>query len=262
MSRYFQIWAAQIRYSVMKDLGFKGNFLLWTVVELAWFLLQIAFVEVLYLNVNEIAGWSKWEMVLLVATSHLVQQIFQTFFMSNCNELPEHIRTGKLDFFLALPAHPQFLVSTRLFDLSGSVNALLALGLCGWALSHTTAAFSAGNLLGFALLVMLGVAVHYAVSLSLVTLSFWMVRGQSFMMAYYQLFQIARQPSEAFRGLARVIFTWVLPMLLVANVPAQTLLGQGSLRLALLFAVVTAVLFWGANRFFWFGLSRYTSASS
>jgi ABC-2 type transport system permease protein len=241
---------------------FKGNFLLWTIVELAWFLLQLAFIEVLYLNVTEIAGWSKWEMVLLVGTSHLIQEIFQTLFMVNCHELPEHIRTGKLDFYLALPAHPQFLVSSRLFDLGGFVNMLFALMLCLFAASKIPVVWSSLHAGLYIALVALGVAVHYAVALALVTLSFWMVRGQSFMMAYYQLFQLARQPREAFRGLVKVIFTWMVPMLLVANMPAQALLGNASWMWIGIFVVITTLLLMGANRFFWFGLSRYTSASS
>jgi ABC-2 type transport system permease protein len=262
MKRYFLIWAAQLRYSITKDMLFKGNFLLWTVVELVWFLLQLAFVQVLYLNVHAIAGWSKWEMVLLVGTSHLIQQIFQAFFMVNCHELPEHIRTGKLDFYLALPAHPQFLVSSRLFDLGGAVNAVFALVLCFIAASKVTVLWSVAHLVMYGVLILFGVAVHYAVSMSLVTLSFWMVRGQSFMMAYYQLFQLARQPREAFRGVVRVLFTWILPTLLVANVPARVLLGGGSWYLIAVFVVVTALLLLGANRFFLFGLRHYTSASS
>ena len=108
LARYFHIWLAQVRYSTVRELMFKSNFLLWIVVDLAWFGLSLAFIQFLYLQVDTIAGWSKWEMVLLVSTNFLVQQIFQTFLMINLTKLPELIRSGRLDFFLAQPAPVQF----------------------------------------------------------------------------------------------------------------------------------------------------------
>ena len=88
----------------MRELMFKANFILWVIVDLSWFGLQLAFVQFLYLQVDTIATWTKWQMILLVATNNLVQQIFQTFLMINCSNLPELVRSGKLDFFLAQPA--------------------------------------------------------------------------------------------------------------------------------------------------------------
>ena len=115
---------------------FKSNFLLWIVVDLAWFGLSLAFIQFLYLQVNTIAGWTKWEMILLVATNNLMQQIFQTFLMINCTNLPELVRTGKLDFFLAQPASPQFLVSTRKFEPGSVVSCAVAIVVCGVAIAH------------------------------------------------------------------------------------------------------------------------------
>jgi len=55
-------------------------------------------------------------MVLLISTNMVIQQIFQMLLMINLTKLPELIRNGKLDFFLAQPASVQFLVSTRNFE--------------------------------------------------------------------------------------------------------------------------------------------------
>src|SRR5476651_561978 len=117
-----RIWLAQIRYSTVREMMFKSNFILWIIVDLTWFGLHLSFVQFLYLQVNEIAGWNKWQMILLVTTNMLVQQIFQTFLMINLTKLPELIRTGRLDFFLAQPASAQFLVSTRYFEPGSVVN--------------------------------------------------------------------------------------------------------------------------------------------
>src|SRR5271156_4191783 len=151
--RYPGIWLAQIRYSTVREMMFKTNFILWIIVDLCWFGLNLSFIQFLYLQVNVIAGWSKWEMVLLVSTNMLIQQIFQTFLMVNLTKLPELIRTGRLDFFLAQPAPAQFLVSTRYFELGSVINTLVALIVCVVAIAHLNLRMSGAGLLVFPTLV-------------------------------------------------------------------------------------------------------------
>jgi len=260
--RYAGIWLAQIRYTIMREMMFKANFILWVIVDLAWFGLHLSFIQFLYLQVNTVAGWSKWEMVLLVSTNHLVQQIFQTFLMINLTKLPELIRTGKLDFFLAQPAPAQFLVSTRNFEPGSVVNTLVAAIVCAVAIAHLNKPLSELGLLVFPTLVAFGVLIHYALLLMLMSLAFWMTRAQGFINAYYNVFQIARLPREAFHGVTRIAFTWAVPLLLIANVPARTLLyGLNGLDLAGM-AGATAILLALSTAVFQAGLRRYGSASS
>src|SRR5882672_12797012 len=98
IGRYLKIYAALWRNSVTRETMFKGNFLLWIVVEMLWFGLQLSFIGVLYLHTEQIGTWTKWQVVMLVGASHFIQQIFQAFFLINCTNLSELIRTGKLDF--------------------------------------------------------------------------------------------------------------------------------------------------------------------
>jgi ABC-2 type transport system permease protein len=262
LARYAGIWLAQIRYSTVRELMFKANFILWIIVELCWFALNLCFIQFLYLQVNTIAGWGKWEMVLLVSTNFLVQQIFQTFLMINLTKLPELIRSGRLDFFLAQPAPVQFIVSTRGFEPGSVINALFALLLCGVAIAHLPMNLNGVGLLVFPCLVVCGVLIHYALLLMLMSLAFWITRAQGFIYAYYNVFQIARLPREAFHGAARIFFTWTVPLLLVANVPARTLLY--GLRWQDLTALggMTAMLLVVSTMVFQVGLRRYGSASS
>ena len=264
LALYARIWLAQIRYTVMREMMFKSNFILWVIVDLSWFGLHLSFIQFLYLQVNTVAGWDKWQMILLVTTNMLVQQIFQMFLMTNLTKLPELIRTGRLDFFLAQPAPVQFLVSTRQFELGSVINTLVTVIVCFISLAHLHYQFSFVGLLAYPLLVLFGVLIHYALLLMLMSLAFWMTRAQGFINAYYTVFQIARLPREAFAAstVARIAFTWAIPLLLIANVPARTLLsGLSGVDLTHM-ALVTAVLMALSTLVFRAGLRRYGSASS
>ena len=59
--RYAGIYAMLWRNSLVREMTFKVNFLLWIAVELAWFALQLTFIGVMYLHTESIAGWSRWD---------------------------------------------------------------------------------------------------------------------------------------------------------------------------------------------------------
>lgn len=258
------VYAVLCRNSLVREMSFKTNFLLWIVVELLWFALQLAFVAVLYQHTERIATWSRWEVVLLVGASHFIQQIFTAFFLTNCVQLSDHVRTGRLDFFLLLPVNPRFLISLRQLDLGALVNAASALVVMGYAATRLDLRPDALHLAGFGLLCVAGVLVHYALMFMLATVSFWTVQAQGLVWGYYNLFNVARVPDEAFRpGVFKVVFTWVVPMLLVANVPTKLLADKlGSPLEMLLLVTLAAGIFSVSGRVWRLSVRRYTSASS
>ncbi len=262
VARYFKIYAALWKNSVTRELSFKANFLMWIVVESLWFGLQLSFIGVLYLHTDHIGTWTKWQVVMLTGASHLIQQIFQAFFLVNYTNLSELVRTGKLDFLLLLPVNTRFVVSLRQVDLGAFVNALSALGIMIYAAHRLNLVPTVLQVAGFLALCLAGVLIHYSLMFLLASISFWTVRAQGIVWGYYNLFQIARMPDEAFRGLFKAFFTFAIPMLLVSNVPVRLLVNKFSANSLFVLLAMSVVCFvvseWGWRA----SVRRYTSASS
>jgi ABC-2 type transport system permease protein len=263
LPRYPGIYLALARNSVAREMAFKSNFILWIIVDLLWFALQVCFIRVLYLHTDKIGTWTQWQVVLLIAASNFIQQIFQAIFLSNLTNLSELVRTGKLDFLLLLPANTRFMISLRQVDLGGFVNAGAALCVMAYAAHRLELHPTLLQLAGFLTLSFLGVMIHYSLMLLLAAVCFWTVKAQGIVWGYYNLFNIARMPDEAFRGLFKAFFTLAVPMLLVSNVPTRVLAGKlaspGTLVLMVgmaLGGLIVSELGWRAS------LRRYTSASS
>src|SRR4029077_14191894 len=83
LKRYGTVYLALWRNSVTREMTFKSNFLMWIVVEMLWFGLQLSFIGVIYLHTDHIGDWTKWQVIMLVGASHFIQQIFQAFFLVN-----------------------------------------------------------------------------------------------------------------------------------------------------------------------------------
>ena len=261
--RHLELYAAFWKNSVTREMSFKTNFLLWIVVELLWFGLQLCFVSVIFSQTESIGTWTRWQMVLLVGASNFIQQLYQAFFLTNCTNLSELVRTGKMDFFLLLPVNTRFLVSLRVVDLGAFVNALFAACVMGYALRQLGLHPGVGQLAGFGVLCVAGILIHYSLMFILATICFWTVRAQGIVWGYYNLFNVARMPDEAFRGTFKVVFTFLLPVLLVGNVPVRLLANKIQSPAAWLLLLGVGAVWAAISEWFWrFSLRRYTSAST
>ncbi len=263
MRRYAAIYLALWRNSVVREMSFKSNFLLWIVVELLWFGLQLCFIGVIYSHTDHIGSWTKWQVVLLVGASYFIQQLFQAFFLTNCTQLSELIRTGRLDFMLLLPINARFLISLRQVDLGGFVNAGSALAVMGFAGRQLHLSVSLAQAAGFLFLCLAGILIHYSLMFMLASVAFWTVRAQGIVWGYYNLFNIARLPDSAFRGFFKAFFSFAIPMLLVANVPAKLLVEKLESPVEMLWLVTMSLVAFIASELFWrVAVRHYTSASA
>src|SRR5207302_3441402 len=141
-----------------------------------------------------------------------------------------------------LPLNTRFVVSLRQVDLGGFLNASSALAVMAYAAHQLHYVPGPLQVVGFLVLCIAGIAIHYSLMFLLASISFWTVRAQGIVWGYYNLFNIARLPDGAFRGLFKAFFTFALPMLLVSNVPVkllvQKLSSPSDMFLLLLMSVV------------------------
>src|SRR5205823_1674209 len=264
MRRYIQIYSIMLRNSLIRELSFKANFLLWMLVEVLWFVGQIVFFGIIFGSVNRIGDWSKWEVVLLVGTHQMIAQLFQAFFFMNISNIPELVRTGKLDSMLVLPIDSQFAASTKQFGLDSVVNAALGGAVVVVSLSRLGITPHPLHVVLYLVAIGFGIAIHYSIMLSLAAVSFWIVRAQGLVYGYFNFLNIARYPDVIYPRLFRFVFSWIIPVVIVANIPARVLIKSLGQPLPLMLQLIAAslIIFWSSRLFWRFALKRYSSASS
>ena len=262
MIHYLRIWLAGARYSVVRSMMFRGDFIMWGLVELFWMFVNIAAVAVIYRHTDSVAGWSKYEMLLLLGTSMLVQRMLMGFFWSNLFELGRNIRSGYFDFFLAQPGRPLFMVSTRKIDLDSILNIFVAVAIVVYAARELQLDPSLGSLAAYVLFVFCGLILSYSMLLVVVSISFWTIGSQGMEGGYFTLAEFSRLPREAFSGIANVMFVWILPAVVISNAPARALISGFDLTYTVWILGATIVWLGIAVTVFNRGLRRYASASS
>jgi ABC-2 type transport system permease protein len=262
--RYIEIYGIMLRNSLIREMSFKANFILWMVVEVLWFLGQIVFFSIIFGSINQIGDWTKWEVVLLVGTHQIIAQLFQAFFFVNVANIPELVRTGKLDSLLALPIDSQFAVSSKQFGLDSIINACLGAVVVIISLVQLHFVPHLVHVVLYLVALGFGVAIHYSIMLTLAAISFWIIRAQGLVYGYFNFLNIARYPDVIYPRLFRFIFSWLIPVVIVANIPARVLIKPIGQPVWLMFhLIIAASLAFGFSRLFWrFALRHYSSASS
>jgi ABC-2 type transport system permease protein len=264
--RYFRMIGSLGRFSLAREMAFRGNFLVKVSVEVLWLAILLAFYRTVFARTSGIATWSEPEYMFFVGCFFAVNGVLETFFLENCNEFTELVRTGDLDFLLLRPIDEQFLITCRKIDWGTGLNVPMGGAVMIMALINMHWVFDSVRVLTFAATFACGVAIAYSFMLVLTSFSVWMVRNQSLMEMWWLFSSLARYPREIFdRTWAEPIgkfFTYVLPILLVVNIPARAVVKTLEPQWVVFIVIATVATFWASRRFFMHALRSYRSASS
>ena len=95
--RYLRLWLALARFSLVRELAFRSNFLVKIFVEVLWLGILIAFYETVFARTDVVAEWSRYEYLFFLGFYFALGGLLETFFMENCNNFADLVRTGKAD---------------------------------------------------------------------------------------------------------------------------------------------------------------------
>jgi ABC-2 type transport system permease protein len=266
VAKYLRLLGSLARYTLARELAFRGNFLVKVSVEVIWLAIMLAFYETIFARTSTVAHWPKNEYLFFVGCYFALNGLTECLFLENCNDFAELVRTGDLDFLLVRPIDEQFLVTCRRVDWATAPNILMGFALMGFALSRLGWPIDAVRVATFFVTFACGTAIAYSFMLILTSMSVWMVRNQSLMEMWWLFSSVARYPKEIFLGSRAeplgIFFTFFLPILLVANVPASSMVRTLDPPMVGFTLLATAVLLWVSRRFFKYALQSYRSASS
>lgn len=267
---YLRVWLTFFRNSLVRAMMFRGHFLIETLTQMFWIAAQLILFEIIYGRVKHIQDWSHYEYFAFIATGMLVNGLVEAFFMPNCANFSELIRTGNLDFVLLKPIDTQFLVSFESVDFPMINQVIISLGILWYSVSQLDIVVTPAHVAIYLLFVAVAVAFFYGLMIALASTSIWMGRNQSLYDFWFYVTVFARYPQNFYKQAlgGEIIwfsFSFILPILLVITVPARILLQKaldpGPLVLVLAPASTLVFLLLSRRVFTW-SLTRYRSASS
>lgn len=245
----------------MQMMSFKSEFITWSMVTVGWVIFTLIFYQLLFANIDNIAGWSKAQMLVLQGFYFIIDAILWGVFYENFYDLPYKINRGTLDLELVRPVNKQFLLSFKKIGLNLTNSLILGVIMIGYGLRL-------GNIhpdfiqIMFALgILILATVFLYAGWFITICTAFWFDRLENIVYIFPGLREFAKFPVPAYQGLVKIFLTYIIPITLVTSLPSQFLFGKPDFVLLGVLVLAGIISLIVSHLFFQVSLKRYSGAS-
>jgi ABC-2 type transport system permease protein len=259
---YLRLFWTFFRLGALNELAYRVNFIVQVFQSLLTLGMALGGLAIVFNQTETLAGWQPAELVGLIGVYTLIGGLINLIIRPSMQQFMEDIRMGTLDFTILKPEDSQFLVSVRQFEVWKILDVLLGIGVLVVALLQLGAQFGLWQALAFGLTLLAGGIIVYSFWLILATCSFWFIKTENILVIFQAMYQAGRWPVTIYPIWLRTILTFLVPVAFAVTVPAQALTGRLNGQ-TLLGAVLLALFFWLAARWFWrFGIRYYSGASA
>lgn len=224
----------------------------------------LAFIAVVYANVDTLAGYTRNEMMLLAFMAQATYYCLAAWSIENAKDLIKDVNRGDLDLVLIRPMPALFYLTFRRIYLMGLLrDALIPMvlisTLINWPeLGLTWTAVLAGIVVALAGQWALHV-IHFLFAFPV----FWLGESDNIFTITYALSSLDVVPYEGLTNPLKWLFTLAIPIFIPSAMAASVMLGHIDPLGAAVYAVGVALLFTIIKALLWrAALRAYTSASS
>lgn len=249
------------KISMLNQMAHKVNFILRVLSDSIYFVVYYIFYTVIFSYVSNINGWSKYEVLLLMGSFHIVVSLFAGIYIPNLAQIPDLVKSGQLDGYILKPVNCQLLTSTRSIDGGSLANIALGVGIIINSALKLNLHFQITQILMFVFFLLTGSFIMYCVLFILLSTVFWL-QDSSWSIGFFMTFNnFADKPVTIYKGVVYRFLVFIFPIGLVANVPASILLNNGDFNLHVWF-LISAVILFSLSKLVWSrGLKIYEGAS-
>lgn len=250
---------------VMYDLSSRTSFFIMVGVEVFYVISTIIFFNVLYANIKTLAGWSYYEMLLLVGFDTVMTELLVgVVFANGTNALPKRITTGYVDYFLLKPVSSYFFLTLAQPYFPSIVSTGFGFLLMGIALSNLSINASLLNILGVMIIAGCGFMIGASIMIAASSLSFKFADAKTFPRIGMNIMtNFSDRPFQMFSAfIVKFVFFCIVPVVFLSSIPSYGLVHGVSLRY-LVISIIISLIFVKISKIIWNKMIiNYTSASS
>lgn len=260
MGKYWHILGLFWATAIAAELEYRLNFAIAALSSVGNLAGSLFSLFLFYRTGYQFSGWTWQEALLVVGMFTLLQGVANTFLSPNLNRIVQQVQEGTLDFVLLKPVGSQFWLSTRMVSPWGIPDLILGVGIfgyVGWQLG-----LSPLNYLLSLVPITFGMVILYSLWFMLGATSIWFVKIYNVTEVLRGFLEAGRYPIVAYPGIFRFFFTFIVPVVFLTTIPAETMLGRSPWGWIVGAGFLALLLLLLSNLVWRFALRFYTSASS
>jgi ABC-2 type transport system permease protein len=219
-------------------------------------------IEVIFSNIQNVVGWTRGSFYILFGTYYIQAELSSCLFIAGVDSFSEKIKNGALDYYLTKPLSCKYLSLISGISLNKLIPLIVPIFMVCYGCINIGFSFTIVKIMLYLLFLFLGIILYLNVVSIIMAMSFWFIKIGSFINLIFLLFNYAQHPKDIFNKPLTIFFTFIIPIILIAN-PAAIVLTGGDYKILLgLTLIMNIVTFFFSNYLWNKGLIRYQSASS
>jgi ABC-2 type transport system permease protein len=260
------IFRASSLFAFRKEIAYSGNNWARIISTTAYTLSMLLFVNIIFANTKEIAGYTHNEMLLYFFMGQLTYYTNWSFSMINLYELISDVNRGNLDMVLMKPVPALFYLTTR--NLGGfnmvadglppTLAIIFAINWPDLGLNPTNVIY------GIFIFIFGSIALHVFQFLSALPV-FWLGESENIvdLAGFIGAGSGSMIPFEGFARPFQIVFGTVVPVLIATAFSSSAILGKTNAQFLFFWAFIIALLAVIIRNFAWkLAIKNYTSAQS
>lgn len=267
MRYYFRLMRQIASISTSSMLIYRSNLLFFFLFESLFLVANMGGIALgINLAGGTLSGWSFNQVMFVASIFGVGHQIFTTLCISGLFHTGHFVWSGRMDYVLLKPLHPLIgMHAANEFIISNLPNLFLNIVILIVFTTKLVAeglTFTLWNIVWFLIFFLVGLGVRYGLGLLVVAPAFFAEKLSEGEDAYWSLQSLAKYPTGVFPRLMQWVFSFILPLVSVAAIPAEVFFGKQTPLEASRYLIVATVFTWGAVKFYELGTRRYQSVNT
>jgi ABC-2 type transport system permease protein len=214
----------------------------------------------IYSNNLSFPGWTFGQVLFMMGTFSLVTGLDHFWFESIAWKSSELIMSGRFDAYLIRPIKPLKYLCLSNPDIDALAEVVTGLAIILYSIYTFNIQITAISFLMYIIIIFAAILFLGSLNIFTASLNFIFVKAHSIMDFFYEIKLFGRYPLNIFGNIGYFIFTFIIPVGMIAFYPSQAILGRANWNIVFS-SIITAVIFFGASLLAWnAAIKKYTSA--
>lgn len=261
MRRHLRLIGIFVRATVQTQLEYRSGIFARFAADGIGICTSLLLLWAMFQQVETVGGWTFHQVLVLVGIVYTIDFVVEFWLYPSLSPISGYVQRGEFDLLLLKPIASQFLVTFRYLQVMQVGGALVGLGVIAYGM-HQLDAITPLNVVLLLLFLTVAVTIIYSIYLALSTLAFWFTRIEEVATIIWLHSSAGSMPITAYPPWARVLFTLVIPVAFVTNVPAEAATGRLTWEWGLSGLAFGAAVLSGATWLWSRAIRNYSSASS
>lgn len=261
MKKYYKVWKQLSNCAISSYLSNRIDsfcYFAGKIIRFAFFLLLIFSI---FKFTDTMAGYGKYEVILFFLSFNLMDTLAQAFFRG-IYHFKNDVRKGNFDYVISKPVNPLFYSLARMTDILDIIFLLPIISLVVYTILKLSIAITLLNIILYLLFIALSMIIILGIHILSACTTIWTMESENFIWFYRESMTIGRFPPEIYSPAVQLIFTYIMPIIIIVAFPTKVLLGLLTFRAGVA-AFFVAILFFIVSVSLWrISLKHYSSASS